>query len=127
MGVGDLVGFAVGFLQHKIVPVEDCLHSVSSDKQLNLPTQVNPGAHIEIVGVGVGFIVGVEVAVGIRVFVGADIPTIVLPVDETSALVVFPSAATCVSEVILIDDCFAVRIFIVHVPTMLAPLKGVVG
>jgi hypothetical protein len=52
---------------------------------------------------------------------------IILPDDETSAFVVFPIAATAVASVNCRDDCFAAIIFIVHVPIISAPLKGLVG
>ena len=84
------------------------------------PTGVSVGSDV---GRGITVVPGIGVADGVP-----DAGTvIVLPVVPASAFAVFPSAATAVVFVNCRDDCLAARTFIVQVPTISAPLKGLVG
>jgi hypothetical protein len=82
-------------------------------------------------GISVGRDVGRGITVVRRIGVADGVPdavtVIVVPDAPASAFAVFPSAATAVASVNCMDDCFAARTFIVQVPTISAPLKGLVG
>ena len=71
---------------------------------------------------------GVPVTEGVGVDVApVTVPVMVIPVDETSALVVLPIAATVVVLANCIEDCFAARILTFHVPIIPAPFNGLDG
>ena len=56
-----------------------------------------------------------------------DTPVMIAPVEEVKEFVVFEIEATWVALVRIIGDCLAVRIFIVQVPKIPEPLRGLVG